>query len=426
MNIALVFPESTFLIDPMVYPPLGLWYIGAQLEAQGHTTEFFDLSEDALPYDGDFDQLWLGATSPQMHSIRQYGKVFRKWKKTATVLGGAAPWARPTECKELGYDVVVSGEADQPDLINEIVLAARTARGQHVGVPLQYGTRLGRNSMDMVLPPIRRWSLRYHAYLDDKDGNKHRTTTMFTSRGCPMACAFCESGRNGVIWDRIVRYEPIETVKHQLREIRDLGFTGIQFYDDILPLNKPRMVEILELLEAMGFVWRCFIRTDVIEKQGGFDYLRRMSDAGLVEVLAGVESADNRIKDNIHKGTTIEQDTQALEWCRELGIKFKASFILGLPGEDNDSMQRTRSWILENRPDRADVNTLIPFPGTPITSDAAQYDLYWTEDFPEELWYKGPRDESVGIVGTSHLKPQEIKDFRDSLVKEMDAEGIPY
>jgi radical SAM superfamily enzyme YgiQ (UPF0313 family) len=241
-----------------------------------------------------------------------------------------------------------------------------------------------------------------------------------------MACAFCESGRNGVIWDRVVRYEPIELVEHQLKEIADMGFTGIMFYDDILPLNKPRMLQILDLLRSYGFTWRCFIRTDVLERQGGFEYLKQMSDGGLVEVLAGVESADNRIKDNIWKGTTIEQDTQALEWCKQLGIKFKASFILGLPGEDKDSMQRTWDWIMKHRPDRADVNVLIPFPGTPITSHTAQFDLYWSEDYPEEFWYKGPRDESIAVVGTSALTPIEIHEFRNDLVKELDAVGIPY
>ncbi len=423
MNIALVFPESTFLIDPMVYPPLGLWYLAAQLEALGHSTEFFDLSEDTLPEDGDFDQLWLGATSPQMHEIRRLGKVFQTWHRTATVLGGAAPWARPDECKDLGYDVVLAGEADHPEVVEGLVEKARLAlRGHMQGLILQPTQR----GVDHILPPVRRWSRRYNAHLEDRAGISHRTTTLFTSRGCPMACAFCESGRNGVIWDRFVRYEPIPIVRAQLEEAKDLGFTGVMFYDDILPLNKPRMREVLKIIKELGLIWRCFIRTDVIAKQGGFDYLKEMADAGLVEVLAGVESADNRIKDNIYKGTTIEQDTQALKWCKQLGIKFKASFILGLPGEDMESLKRTRAWILEHRPDRADVNTLIPFPGTPITSDTAQFDLYWTEELPEELWYKGPRDESVGIVGTSHLKPQEIKDFRDELVKTLDQEGIPY
>jgi anaerobic magnesium-protoporphyrin IX monomethyl ester cyclase len=423
LNIALVFPESTFLIDPMVYPPLGLWYLAAHLENFGHNVEFFDLSEDEFPNDGDFDQLWMSATSPQMHRVKYYGDLVRGWTKTATVLGGAAPWARPKECLDLGFDVVVEGEADAPQEMYNILESAETLRGRSNGTLLHLGTRLGQAP---ALPPVRKWSHRYTAYLEDRQSNLHKTTTMFTSRGCPMACAFCESGRNGVIWDRTVRYEPLDIVRHQLREIADLGFTGIMFYDDILPLNKPRMLNILDELKRYDFTWRCFIRTDVIAKQGGFTYLKQMRDAGLVEVLAGVESASNQIKDNIWKGTTIEQDTQALQWCKELGIKFKASFILGLPGENQESMEATKRWILEQKPDRADVNILIPFPGTPITSHAAQFDLYWTEDVPETFWYKGPRDESNALVGTSSLKPIQIEEFRNALVSEMEETGIPY
>jgi hypothetical protein len=56
-------------------------------------------------------------------------------------------------------------------------------------------------------------------------------------------------------------------------------------------------------------------------------------------------------------------------------------------------MERTREWILTNRPDRADVNTLIPFPGTPITRShdylGNKYDVTWEEELPEEFFYKG-------------------------------------
>jgi len=113
-----------------------------------------------------------------------------------------------------------------------------------------------------------------------------------------------------------------------------------------------------------------------------------------------------------------------LKWCKELGIKFKASIILGLPGEDRTSLETTRRWVLENRPDRVDINTLIPFPGTPITSaPKGMYDIYWTQQFPEELWYKGLRNDSQAVVGTSSLSPEEIKEFRDALVREVQ---IPY
>jgi len=407
----------------MVYPPLGLWYLAALLEKLGHKVDFFDLSEDELPKDGMYDQIWVSATSPQMHSVQQLGEVFRGYEKTSTVLGGPIVWARPEKCEDIGFDVIVSGEADIEWACLQVMQSAAVERGNHRSLLLVVGTQV---SLDHILPPVRRWSHRYHAYLEDKNGNKYKTTTMFTSRGCPMACLFCESGRNGVIWSKYVRYEPLDIVEAQMSEIKSLGYDAIMYYDDILPLNKPRTLRILDLHKKYGLKWRCFLRTDVITKQGGYDYLKEMRDAGLLEVLAGVETGDNRIKKNVSKGTTIEQDTKVLRWCRELGIAFKASIILGLPGEDMESMRRTRDWILQNKPDRVDVNTLIPFPGTPITDTDIDLDLYWTEEWPEELWYKGPRDISQAIVGTSSLTPDQIGAFRDGLIKEIEAAGIPY
>ena len=433
MNICLVFPKSTFLIDPLVYPPLGLWYLAAQLETQGHVCDFRDLTTDEFPQDGEYDQVWISATSPQMHEVRKLSQATLDWTSSVVVLGGAAPWVSPHQCVGL-FDLVVSGEADHPNTVKQIVeraqwLQPRRLRGLS-DAWIQPAITPG--PLNWVLPPTRQWDYKYHAYLEDRSGTKHKTTTLFTSRGCPMACAFCESGRNGVIWDRFVRYENLVTVESQLYTAIQHGHTGIMFYDDILPLNKPRTLEIMKLLKKYELIWRCFLRTDVTEKQGGFEYLKQMADAGLVEVLAGVESADNRIKDNIHKGTTIEQDTQVLKWCKQLGIKFKASFILGLPGEDADSMQRTKDWILLNRPDRVDVNTLIPFPGTPLTRKSEDYlgvsfDLKWEAELPEEFYYKGPRDETEHcVVSTSKLSSQQIKDFRNSLMKEIENAGIPY
>jgi radical SAM superfamily enzyme YgiQ (UPF0313 family) len=408
----------------MVMAPLGLWYLAAQLEALGHETDFRALDVDPEPEDGEFDQVWLSATSPQMYEVRRLAYEWQRWWKTRTVFGGAAPWARPESGRGLGFDLVVAGEADHPNTVASLVEMAANGAYTLYRPPITPGV------LDWALPPVRRWDERYHFTLTGRDGTQHRTTTAFTSRGCPMACAFCESGRNGVIWDRAVRYEPVALVEAQLREIAERGHTGLMLYDDIFPLNKPRTLALLEILPRYVHVWRCFVRTDVIMKQGGFEYLRAMAESGLVEVLAGVESADNRIKANIHKGTTIEQDTQVLAWCKQLGIKFKASFILGLPGEDRESLERTREWILTQRPDRADVNALIPFPGTPITRshdvDGNPYDVEWTDEYSEERFYKGAKRSAEVVVRTAALSSAEIAAFRDTLIAEIDAAGIPY
>ncbi len=86
----------------------------------------------------------------------------------------------------------------------------------------------------------------------------------------------------------------------------------------------------------------------------------------------------------------------------------------------------TRDWIFKYRPDRVDVNILIPFPGTPIDrmKHDDKYDVTWKESLSEEFYYKGKRGDAIGIVSTSSLTAQQIKDFRNELVRDIQREGI--
>lgn len=421
-SIALIWPKSTFLDNPMVWPPLGLLYLSAQLEAQGHHTEFFDLNFQELPSDGDFDQLWLSATSPQIRETKRIAQITSEWEYTKTVLGGAGAWANPKTHLELLFNFVVSGESDHPDSVAKIV--------DYVSKPYLYGTQKHitfptDKKLDWVLPPNRRWTTNYHSYMHDKNGNSYRMSSLFTARGCPMECAFCESSRHGIIWDRLTRYEPLHIVEQQIREIKDLGFTGLAYYDDILPLNKKRTLEIMELHRKYDMKFRCFLRTDIINKQGGKEYLQKLADGGLIEIFVGIESADNNIKNGIHKGTTIEQDENVLQWCRELGITFKGSFILGLPGESMESMEITRKWILSQNPDgiRIQVGRLIPFPGTPLYDKVAEYDLKYDTQIDDNFFYAG-NGEMSSFVSTSHLTRDEIDIFWHRLQNEMKENGF--
>lgn len=418
MKVCLLFPKSTFLNNPIMWPPLGLMYLSSQLRAQGHETFFCDLNFDPMPEDGEFDQLWVSSTSPQMAETKRIGEICRDWQHTSTVLGGAGAWANPETHKVLPYNVIVSGESDHPDTVRQIVEMARVGGHEHISPPI---TR----SMDWVLPPDRRWANKYHSYMADREGNQHRMSSLFCSRGCPLECSFCESGRHGIIWDRLTRYESLELVEYQIKECQELGFTGLAYYDDVFILNKKRTMAMLEIHKKYNMVFRCFLRSDILCNHGGYEYLKAMQEGGLIEIFVGVESADNQIKDNIHKKTTIEQDTSVLEWCRELGIRCKMSFILGLPGESMESMETTRQWILKHRPHRVQVDRLIPFPGTPLTKNPEEYDLIWERQVDDEYFYKGREDLDVSsFVSTSHLTREQIDTFWKNLEIELKKEGI--
>jgi len=203
-----------------------------------------------------------------------------------------------------------------------------------------------------------------------------------------------------------------------------LGFTGLAYYDDIFILNRKRTYKLLELHQKYDMVFRCFLRSDILCKHGGKDYLQAMKEAGLIEVFVGVESADNQIKKNIHKGTTIEQDEAVLEWCRELGVTCKMSFILGLPGESMDSMQKTRQWILQNKPDIVQVDRLVPFPGTPLTKNIEEYDLNYENRIEEDWFFRGRHGISHSFVSTSNLTVEQIDEFWRELEMELIDKGL--
>ncbi len=435
MKVALIWPKSTFLTDPMVYPPLGLWYIWSALEDAGHEAAYRDTSMDEYKTIPECDYYFVSGTSAQLMEIRNILRWIKKHRKGKTVLGGSHALTQTDKhLSSLGFDLVFKGEINNKEDLKKILEAKPSEK-------IIY-SRFSRD-LSKLIKPCRKSAWRYRAFLEDKSGKKHPTATLFTSRGCPNRCAFCESGI-GRMWGSKIRFNPVETVIEELEECYSMGFTGIMFYDDILPINKKRTLKIIEVMQKyhkeIGAVWRCFLRTDILIKQGGFEYLRRMKKSGLVEVLVGVESASNKIKANVQKGTTIEQDTKVLKWCKKLGIKFKASLILGLPGETMETMGKTRKWIFENKPDRVDIGTYIPFPGTPITTDMAildgKYDIYLDMNhadktqgdirMPETFWYKGPRDRSICLVGTSNLSPKQIGDYRNKLIKEIIKAGIPY
>lgn len=411
MNIALVMPRSTFLELPMVMQPLGLFYLAARLESLGHHCDFYDLNVDEFPEDV-YDEIWVSATSPQMAEIKRIGRKLLPYT-SRSVLGGASVWANPKSCEHLGYNAIVGGEADSPDGI----VAALEGVG-HIQVPVS-------RVLDWVLPPVRKWSRKYSSQLRNLNGEMIDCTTMFTSRGCPLECAFCESGRHGVIWDRLTRYEPLDIVEYQIKQSCDLGYRALAYYDDILPLHKKRTIELMKLHRKYNMIWRCFLRSDIICNQGGYDYLEELRDGGLVEIFVGVESASNIVKSNIHKKTTIEQDTNIVAWCKDLGIRCKTSFILGLPGESRESMAETRQWILENRPDRVQVGRLIPFPGTPLGDHPEDYDLKIEHNVDDDWFYMGKNDMNHSFVSTSNVTLQEIDDFWHRLIKEMKELGIP-
>jgi len=189
--------------------------------------------------------------------------------------------------------------------------------------------------------------------------------TMFTTRGCPEQCTFCDRG----VFGNTIRAHSAEYVVDQIEFlIKRFAIRDLTIYDDIFPLLKPRLFRICELMQERGLnlTWSCNSRVNLVDAS----VLKAMKDAGCYQIGYGIESGDQDILDHISKRVKLAQVEEAVRLTDEAGIRAKGFFILGHPGETVASIRRTIDFA--KRLPLADYQTCLftPFPGTEAHAQA--------------------------------------------------------
>jgi radical SAM superfamily enzyme YgiQ (UPF0313 family) len=109
--------------------------------------------------------------------------------------------------------------------------------------------------------------------------------------------------------------------------------------------------------------WGCSTRIDLLSE----DLLKAMRSAGCENIFFGLESASQEVLDTIRKGFSIERAKEVIKTAEKLGIKTHCSFIIGLPGETVESLNKMVDFIQEAKPSaRVLPNILDILPGTEL------------------------------------------------------------
>ncbi|MCL5256397.1 MAG: B12-binding domain-containing radical SAM protein [Chloroflexi bacterium] len=398
MRVALIVPPSPFLIDQKAFPPLGVLYLASALESQGVKVRVIDFGgkegeiEEYASSLETADLYGLTATTPQYPWARRVLAALRKTGHSSPiVIGGAHPSSAPEECQADGFDCVVAGEGERAI----VELASLVQRG----LPIPPSLRMPYiRQIDTIAPPARHL-LPIHGYGYRIDGG--RATTLMTSRGCPFSCAFCSKD----VWQRGARLHSVDYVLAELHSIIDqYGFDHFLFLDDLITINKNRLLALCEGIRPLGIKWRCYARADTTTKE----MLIAMKDAGCIEVGVGIESGSQKILDVVSKGTTVERNTEFVLHCKEIGLPVNVFIMIGLPGETYETVEETRRWMATVRPDRFGFNIFAPYVGTPIHNHPERYDIRLLPMPEEKSWVKGRQGEYEAFVETSALSASEI------------------
>jgi len=393
MRVALVWPATPFLIDPFVHPPLGLWYLWSTLERYGHEADFFDLNADPVPT--GYDAYLVSGTTAQAGELEKLPPLL----DGRAIVGGPHASLFPERMLAQGYDTVVVGEGER---IIQAVVTGRQNRGAIFVERIL--------NLDSIPFPNRTQAHRYHFDVGGRDA-----TTIFTSRGCPFKCAFCCHA----LWGRQCIQRSAQNVYEEMAHLHDMGYGAVQIFDDTFTVNRDRLHRICELIEPLGMLWRCFLRVDTVDT----DMLERMAGTGCVEIGVGVESGSQAILNNVHKGTTVAQNTQVVRWAKQAGIAVKVFIILGLPGENRETLEVTRRWLVDNRPDKLDLVFYTPYPRTPITDNPQDYDVQWEYSDFSQCFYKTHPGDFAPLVWTSGVTRDELAEARKTMMEEYENPG---
>ena len=182
--------------------------------------------------------------------------------------------------------------------------------------------------------------------------------TVLTDYGCPYKCSFC------VIASLGYKFRSVENVMSELRYLKNLRCREIYFNDQTFGVNRARAKELCKRMveEKIGFGWVCWSRVDVINEE----LLKLMKGAGCHTILFGVETASEKSLKSMGKGYTLREVEETFRLCREYGVRTLATYILGLPGEDKNSIMQTIEFAVRLDSDFVSFNTLIPRAGTQI------------------------------------------------------------
>lgn len=197
--------------------------------------------------------------------------------------------------------------------------------------------------------------------------------TFLTGRGCPYECNFC--GR--MMLGRTVRQNSVEYLLEHIKYVRKkYGINSIVYLDEFLTQNRKKMEHFCEELVTQNLDslhWSCSGRINNMN----VEFARILHRGGCREICYGLESGSQKIIDMLVKKATIEKMSNAVRTAHEGGLSVTSSFILGSPGETHETLEETRSFIMNNPLNFIIFCFFTPFPGTAYW-DKKTYKKYGT------------------------------------------------
>lgn len=191
------------------------------------------------------------------------------------------------------------------------------------------------------------------------DNNKVQAVIK-VSRGCPFHCFFCLA--TPVSGAKVRKRSP-ENIVAEIREcVEKYGITNFVFWSDIFNIDKEWTLDLCQKIIDSGLkiTWSANTRADTADEE----MAQKMYESGCRLVSIGVESGSQEMLDKIGKKITLDDVRLTVKIFKKAGIKIYNYFVIGLPWEDEDTVEDTIDFAIELDSDFISFYTATPLPGT--------------------------------------------------------------
>jgi radical SAM superfamily enzyme YgiQ (UPF0313 family) len=481
MRILLIFPpalatdRTTEFIS--VGQPLGIAYLGAQLELAGHEVVLLDafiggfvpditcnqiddsnrdhyirVSNGVAKRNALHEGFPIGSFSVGMsldeiqEKVREiqpdvvgisiiFTSVYRLGLKIAervkavnpsifTVLGGSHITVSPNEALEHKcIDFIVLGEAERslPHLLLAIEkhklpfgIPGTGFRDPYTGDVIIHQPDLLYDLDNTPMPAFHLLPMEdYFKYAAEG-----RIIKMYTSRGCTFNCSFCSVPATSQ--RRFRSHSPERIIQEIEHLISAYGVTGIMFEDDNMNLNPKRYQRIMELLVQGEYGLNLYARNfrcDILSRPT----LNLMRKAGFSEVWITPESGSQRVLDEvIGKRMRLANVTASVQRIISEGMRVGAAFVIGMPGETWEEIEETTAYATYLKTLGVTnfwFSIATPIEGTRMYKAAKNQGIINGMDLDNFSYNRA-------TINTSEFSAIRIEELREQLMLELNSYGV--
>jgi len=415
-----------------VAPPIGLLSIYAYLKSRGVDVHFLDYQITSLTPDElverikkeRYDIIGIPVFTNTAHYSFHTARICKEALPGVLVVFGnvhvsSMPERTFNECPDVDICVIGEGEFTFEEIVTQHTNGLNVSGIESIkGIAYMENGKMRLTAPRPLIKALDDLPSIYESFPADKYvmapqyARRLPSVTFMTQRGCPFPCSFCEVH---VTHGFRTRYKSVDLVIKELVHLeKAYGIRSVVFADSTFTINKKYTMKLCEEMRKanLDIEWSCNTRNDVID----YELMKAMKAAGCWQICYGVESANPESLKVIKKGGRMSVDIirKTIAETKKAGIRIMATFILCIPGEDEQMVWNTINFAKELAPHTALFFLPVPYPGselyktckeTGLVRNDAKWEDYLSVDYDNPV-YVNP------LIGKKRMKELYKTAFR--------------